>query len=319
MRYFCSLPFFKLGISPNELKLAEGTPVYKEKDPLNKENCRSVSVLSYVSKIFEKILYEQIKSYMEPRFSDLLCGFRKNHNTQHSLLKMLEKWKLVLHRGYNIGAILMDLSKAFDTLNHELLLSMLNTYGFSENAVAYIKSYLSNRYQRTNINKRFSTWKNIYEDVPQGSVLGPVLFNISINDMLYFIENCYLCNYADHNTMHAFDRNMDVVKEKLYKDVEVLDTWFYGNYMALNPGKCNFMCLGSNLLEDEIFVYKNFKLKSTFVNEALGINIDREIKFDKHIKYVCKKASNKLNALTKMANILDPFQKKTIFKSFIKC
>ena len=209
----------------------------------------------------------------------------------------------------------MDLSKTFDTLNHELLLAKLNAYGFSENAIAYIKSYLSNRYQRTNINNKFSTWKNIYKGVLQGSVLGPLLFNISINDMFYFIENCYLCNYADDNALHAFDCNMNVIKEALYKDFEVLDTWFYENYMVLNPGKCNFMCLGSNLSLDEIFVYKNFKLKNTSVNEIL---IDRELKFDKHAKHICRKAGNKLNTLARMTNILNPFQKNILFKSFIK-
>ena len=102
--------------------------------------------------------------------------FRKNHNTEHSLLKMLEKWKVVLDKGYNIGAISMDLSKAFDTPNHELLLAKLNVYGFSENAITYIKSYLPYRYQRTNLNNKFSTWKNIYKSVPQGCILGPLLF-----------------------------------------------------------------------------------------------------------------------------------------------
>ena len=101
---------------------------------------------------------------------------------------------------------------------------------------------------------------------------------------------------------------MNVVIEKLYKDFEVLDTWLYENYMAPNPGKCNFMCLGWNLPLDEVFVYKNFKLKNTFVNEILEEIIDRELKFPKHVKHICKKTSNKLNALTRMANILHSFQ-----------
>ena len=144
---------------------------------------------------------------------------------------MLEKWKLVLDKGCNIGAIFMYLSKAHDTLNHEQLLAKLNAYGFPENAIGYIKTCLSNRYQRTNIKNKFSTWKdiykcalsskNIYKSVPQGSVFGLLLFNIIINDMFYLIEKC---NYADDNTLYAFDCNMNVVKEKLYKDLEVLDT-----------------------------------------------------------------------------------------------
>ena len=128
--------------------------------------------------------------------------------------------------------------------------------------------------------------------------------------MFYFIEKCYSCNYADDNTSYAFDCNMNFVKEKLYKGFEVLDTGFYENYMAFNPGKCNFMCLGSNLSVDEIFVYKKFKLINTSVNEILGVIIDRELKFDKHIKHTCKKVGNKLNALTRMANMLKLFKRK---------
>ena len=117
--------------------------------------------------------------------------------------------------------------------------------------------------------------------------------------------------------MYVFDCSMNLVKEKLYKDFEILDTWFYDNYMALNPGKSNFMCLRSNLLLDKTYVYKNFKLKKTSVNEILGVIIDRELKFDKLVKDICKKAGNKLNPLTKMGNILNPLQKNTLFRSFI--
>ena len=145
-----------------------------------------MDVLSHVSKTFEKIIYEQINIYMEPQFSHLSCGFRKNHNTQHSLLKMLEKWKLVSDKGYNIGAIFMDLSKIFDMLNHELLLAKLNAYGFSDNAIAYVKSYLSTGYQRTNKNNKFRAWKNIYIKTYHRVPLQAVCFS-PFSAMIYFI------------------------------------------------------------------------------------------------------------------------------------
>lgn len=108
------MTLFQLGFSP-ELELIEVTPVYKKKDPLNKEKYCPVSVSSYVSKIFERINYEQINSYIEPRF------FRENHNTQQTLVKIIGKWKSILNKGCTIGAIFMDLPKAFDKINHKLI------------------------------------------------------------------------------------------------------------------------------------------------------------------------------------------------------
>ena len=161
------------GTFPDELKLAEVTPIFKKADPFDITNYRPVSLLSHVSKVYERIIFNQISAYFEPLFSTLLTGFRKNHNTQHSLLKMLELWKKSLDQRKSVSAIFMDLSKAFDTLNHDLLLAKLEAYGFSENSIGYIQSYLDNRLQRTNVNKNFSLWKDIFAGVPQGSILGP--------------------------------------------------------------------------------------------------------------------------------------------------
>ena len=127
---------------PDELKLAEVSPVFKKKDDLRKENYRPASVLSHVSKVFERIMYQQIEDFMKDKLSNLLTGFRKNHNTQHCL--MLERWKKTLHKGGYVCAIFMDLSKAFDTLNHKLLIVKLGAYGFDAKALYYIKTYLDN-------------------------------------------------------------------------------------------------------------------------------------------------------------------------------
>ena len=130
---------------PEELKLAGVAPLFKKSDPFDKVNYRPVSLLSHVSKVYERIIFNQISTYFEAYFSSFLTGFRKNHNTQHSLLKMLELWKEALEKGQSVGAIFMDLSKAFDTLNHDLSIAKLEAYGFSEDSLNYIQSYLHNR------------------------------------------------------------------------------------------------------------------------------------------------------------------------------
>ena len=111
------------------------------------------------------------------------CGFRKVHNTQYCLLKMLEKWKSAVDRGKSFGALLTDLSKAFDCLSHDLLLAKLHAYGFSLSALKLIHSYLKNRKQRTKIDSTYSTWEEILFGLPQGSILGPLLFNTFLCDL----------------------------------------------------------------------------------------------------------------------------------------
>ena len=155
------------GTFPEELTSAEVTPLFKKADPFDKINYRPVSLLSHVSKVYERIIFNQISTYFEPYFSSFLTGFRKNHDTQHSLLKMLELWKEGLDKGKSVGAIFMYLSKAFDTLNHDLFIAKLEAYGFSENSLNYIQIYLHNRLQRTNVNNNFSLSKAVvfHEDL----------------------------------------------------------------------------------------------------------------------------------------------------------
>ena len=150
----------------DDLKLAEVSPVLKKKDDLNKKNYRPASVLSHVSKVFERIMYQQIEDFMKDKFSNLLSGFRKNHNTQHCLMSMLGRWKETLDKGGYICAIFMDLSKAFETLNPKLLISKLRVYGFDTKALYYIKSYLDNRKQRVRVLVRRKKVLLRYRKVP---------------------------------------------------------------------------------------------------------------------------------------------------------
>ena len=145
------------------------SPVFKKDDDLNKENCRPVSVLSHMSKVFERIFYKQIDRFMRSKFSPFLCGFGKNHNSQYSFLKMIEVWKKNLDKGNEIAVIFMDLSKAFHTINHPLLLPKLGAYGFSMASLKLMQSYLCNRFHRSSVNSLFSDRKEIETGVPQES------------------------------------------------------------------------------------------------------------------------------------------------------
>ena len=172
--------------SPQNLKLADITPVYKKKDPTLVENYRPVSVLPTVSKVFERIIQKQFSSFINGFLSPYLCGYRKGFSTQYTLLSLIEKIKKTLdNKGYT-GEVLIDFSKAFDTINHELLFAKLHAYGFSKDALKFIFSYISERWQRSKINKSFSSWSALLQGAPQGSVLGPVLFNIYLNDLFFF-------------------------------------------------------------------------------------------------------------------------------------
>ena len=190
-----------------------------------------------MSKVFERLLYKQIETFMNNKLSIKLSGFRKNYNTQYCLTYMLEKWKNTLDKGKHVGAVFMDLSKAFDAINHDLLIAKLQVYEFSTNALLFMLSYLKNRSQRVSINSSFSTWKEIVAGVPQGSILGPLLFNIFQNDIFFFKNRAFLSNYTDGNVLYAFGSNLDEVKQNLSQDLLKLSQWFHENCMILNPEK----------------------------------------------------------------------------------
>ena len=293
------------------------TPVFKKEDELNKENYRPVSALSHASKIFERIVFNQMNLFFESKFSPQLTVFRKNHSTHNALLNIIEKWRHALDKGKKVGTIFMDLSKAFDTLNHNLLLAKLDAYGFSLNAIKFVQSYLSERFQRVNINNNFSEWCKIILGVPQGSILGPLLFNIFINDIFYFIQDAYICNFADDNSLYSIEDNLKEVKTILEKNFELLQGWFYENYMVLNPGKCHYLIINNDIINSSIELGEKM-LYAEAEQNLLGIIIDKDLNFQGHAKSIIKAANQKLSALIRVAPFMTDFNKKVIFNSFFK-
>ena len=139
--------------------------------------------------------------------------------------------------------MIMDLSEAFDSLNHEMLLAKLKAYGLDSNSVSFMKSYLTNRLKDCKINNSFSEWGKVLNGVPQGSILGPLLFNIFLNDILLSLPKCDFANYADDSTFYTSDTSYSNIMNSLSHNLTILSKWFYNNFMVFNPDKCSFMLL----------------------------------------------------------------------------
>ena len=223
-------------------------------------------------------MQKQINNYITNYLSLYLCGYRKGYNTQQTLVSLIEKWKKILDdKGFG-GAVLMDLSKAFDTLNHELLIAKLHAYGFNRDSLKLINDYLSNRWQRPKINKSFSSWAELVQGVPQGSVLGPLLFNIYLNDLFYLAESTEVCNFADDTTFFACDKDLKTLISRLEHDSHLAIEWFESNYMKLNQDKCHLLVSGykhENIWAriGEVKIWESSKQK------LLGVVIDRDLSF----------------------------------------
>ena len=184
-------------------KFADITPIHKKGSRFEKNNYGPASILSVSSKVFEKCLYRQISSYFNDIISKYQCGFRKGFSAQHCLLAMIEKWRNSMDQGKFFEALLADLSKASDCLPHDLLSAKLSAYGFDNNPTQFFFDYLTNRKQRTKIGQVYSPWDEITFVVRQGSILGPLIFNIDLCDMFFTLNNHEIASYADDNTPYV--------------------------------------------------------------------------------------------------------------------
>ena len=301
---------------PQSLKMADITPVFKKDERTKVENYRPISILPPVSKIFERIMVNQISVYIEKYLSSYLCGFRKGYNTQHCLIIMLEKWRKALDNHHVAGALLTDLSKAFDCLNHELLIAKLNAYGFDKPSLSFIYNYLSHRKQRTKVKTALSSWSDIISGIPQGSIIGPLLFNIYLNDIFLFVDENSLTNYADDNTPYTTAAKVETVINNLENETAILITWFKDNFFKMNADKCHLLV--TNHDEDVSANIDGEIIKGNRSVKLLGINIDNNLNFNEHVSIICNKVSLKLHALTRISHFLSTEKLRMIMKAFIE-
>ena len=197
---------------------------------------------------------------------------------------MTEKWRQCLYKGSISGALLTDLSKAFDCLLHGLLIAKLAAYGFDYDSLVFIQNYFSERQQRTKVNNAYSTYSDILYGVPQGSILGPLLFNIYISDMFYDIDICDIASYADDNTPYTSNFNLEEVLQKLELTTNNLFEWFKNNHMKANTDKCHLVVTRDI---DVTFKIGEFDVKNSREEKLLGVKIEKQVFFRKSCFFLC--------------------------------
>ena len=207
-----------------------------------------------------------------------------------------------------------NLSKAFDCLVHDLFIAKLHAYGFDYLSLKLVHSYLTDRKQRIRMNASFSTWSEILTGVPQGSVLGPNLYNINSNDLFLFLL-LDIANYADDNSPFSVAPTIPQVISQLHAESHVLLNWIRNNGLKTNTDK--FHLLLSDPSKEHSMEIENFDLQNSQYEKLLGVKIDNKFTFNEHVKSICTKASQKLHALSRVGNFMSLNQRKTIMKTFI--
>ena len=309
---------------PAKAKSAVVAPLFKAGDKTDKRNYRSVSILNSISKIFENVLKDQIVPFFEKLLSKFMSAYRKGHSPHHVLMRLTENWRKSLDMSKLVGIVFMDLSKAFDSIPHDLITAKLKAYVLSNDAVTYIYAYLKDRKQCVKIKESKSKYNNIISGVPQGSILGPILFNVFLNDLFLFIKVANLHNYADDNALEAHASNIDDLINILQQESNNAVDWLENNDMIPNPKKFHAIIStknnNNNNNNNVIAVPIKIKGKTIYSENAisfLGITLDNELKFDQHIALLCSKAAKQLNALYRIKRFLTPEMKNILVNSFI--
>jgi len=307
---------------PDPMQIGKITPVYKsgkENSRLNKKDYRPVSVLTVFSKIFERYILNQMLEHVNTILSDKISAYRKGYSSQHVLLKLTEEWRKHLDRNQIVGAVLMDLSKAFDCIPHDLLIAKLSAYGFDKNTLKFFLSYLKGRKQSVNIKGKLSSFMDVLAGVPQGSILGPVIFNIFINDMQNIFDKCCLNNYADDNTLDTHASTVPELVDSLEKDSQKAINWFKSNHMIANPDKFKAIIITKNgsdtsgielkINDDIIHTQKEVML--------VGVTLDNKLSLAPHISTICKRAANQLNSIKRLNKHFDAETKKHFVRTYV--
>ena len=304
---------------PSEWKDGNISPIFKKGNKSSPSNYRPVSLTSVVCKLMETILRDSLIKHMTPHFTDCQHGFLSGRSCITQLLDCLSDWTQFLENGSAVDAIYLDFAKAFDCVPHQRLLKKLEGYGVREHFLGWIKDFLENRRQRVVINGEASDWRPVTSGIPQGSVLGPILFICYVNDMPEAVQGMIKI-FADDTKIYSEVDNIDM-QNKLQNDLESLQEWANTWQMRFNASKCKCLHLGGT---NKKFSYtmsekgNTVTLEETTCEKDLGVNIDPELKFTQHCVKVANKASQIVGMIRRSFDYIDSEMLCTLMKGLIR-
>ena len=309
------------GVVPNCMKIAKVIPLYKAKDQQIISNYRPISLLPVLSKVLEKTIYTKLAKYLELHtiLYKSQYGFRRGHSTVHGVAEFVQHNVHSLDNKQSTISVLLDLSKAFDTINHSILLHKLHYYGIRGIALNWFRSYLSNRRQFVSCNGHHSVIRHITCGVPQGSVLGPLLFLIYMNDLPTCLTYTQAVLFADDTTIYTSSDNIIDLYHNINVDLSNLVDWFRSNKLALNTTKTNFMLFtnSNNIPANQFIKIDTDIIERRNCCKFLGLMIDHKLTWSEHISYTKSKISRSLYAMNRLKHMIGKQYLKTLYDSLV--
>lgn len=311
------------GMFPEKWKIATVTPIRKVNNTNNANEFRPINQLPIYEKILELIVKEQLENFLNVNkiLIDEQAGFRRNYSCETALQIVLDKWTTAISEKMYVGVIFIDFKRAFETIDHNILINKLYLYGIRGDVLKWFKSYMSARKQRTCINGVMSDEREIKYGVPQGSVLGPILFILYINDLKQHLgQHCEIRMFADDTMLYVAEHDMDVMEQRLNSAMSLLDDWLSRNSMFLNPKKTFYMIFKNDQLRmdrDLTLKYRNVTIERVREIKYLGVFLDECLRFKKHVTYVEGKVGSKLGLLNRVGNFVGPCTRDLIYKTMI--
>ena len=322
LTYIINMSFME-GVFPSELKLAKVIPIFKSGDSTKMSNYRPISILSFFSKIFEKLMYNILNNFLYK--NDVIYkyqfGFRKKHSTQHAIITLVDRITSSLDSGDLVIGVFLDLKKAFDTVDHHILIKKLFSYGIRGNTLKWFQSYLTDRSQFVSYDGIESKVLPIQYGVPQGSILGPLLFIIYMNDLFNVSNFLFTILYADDTCVVLGGKSLETLITLMNQELHLLYIWLQSNKLTLNFQKTYYM----------IFHRARLKLQSSTINlqmgdcnlnkannlKYLGVIIDDTISWVHHITYIKNKISKGIGIMSKASKYLKRKSLLTLYYSYI--